>query len=202
MQQNQDAIFKPQTTRLSSSNPLSRTKKPTFQIKQQQTTIPPNQLETQPTTFSLQPTNLKWSDDHESLEHPGAEAGQEPVPVGELPGLRVLERRLEHGVRPHPERVLERQVRRERRQALPESPDALGLGDGGAAVGDPLVGTGLVKLEPGLDDVDRLEAARLHRAPERARDRLHVGRDRALAVGIGGGSRLARHGGCPARSIG
>lgn len=47
-------------------------------------------------------------------------------------------------------------MRGERSQPLPQSADAFGLGDGGAAVNYPLVGTGAVELEPGLDDVNGL----------------------------------------------
>lgn len=77
-----------------------------------------------------------------------------------------------------------------------ESSDILGLDDGVATVSDLLVGAGSTELEPCLDDVDQLQAVRLHCTPERARGRLHVGRDRTLSVGIRRVSRLARHGSC------
>jgi hypothetical protein len=99
---------------------------------------------------------LEGGDDEERLEYAGAEPGREPPLRGDLAGFGVLERGLQHGVGPEPERVLEREVRGEGREPLPERAHALGLGDGGAAVRDAAVGTRAVELQPRLDHVDGL----------------------------------------------
>lgn len=122
-------------------------------------------------------TNLKWRNNHESFKHASTKPRENPPCVTQLPRLRILQRRLKHRIRPHPQRVLERQVRREWRQPLPQRPHALRAGHGGAAVDDPLVRAGPVQLQPRLDDVDGLQAARLHGSSDRARYGLHVGRD-------------------------
>lgn len=124
-----------------------------------------------------QMTNLKWRNNHESFKHASAKPRKNPPRVTELPRLRILQRRLKHRIGPHPQRVLQRQVRRERCQPLPQRPHALRAGHGGAAVDDPLVRAGPVQLQPGLDDVDGLQAAGLHGSSDRARYGLHVGRD-------------------------
>ncbi|KAI8559036.1 hypothetical protein RHMOL_Rhmol04G0143500 [Rhododendron molle] len=55
---------------------------------------------------------------------------------------RVTERGLENSIRTHPERVLERQMGRKRRQALSRSPHALRPDDGDAAVDYTPIGAG------------------------------------------------------------
>lgn len=97
---------------------------------------------------------------------------------GDLARAGVLERGLQHGVGAEAERVLEREVGGEGREPLPERAHALGAHDGGAAVRDAPVRPRAVQLQPRLDDVDRLQAARLHHAADRPRRRLHVGGDR------------------------
>jgi hypothetical protein len=59
---------------------------------------------------------LKGGDDEERLESAGAEPGREPPLRGDLAGFGVLERRLQDGVGPEPERVFEREVRGEGRE--------------------------------------------------------------------------------------
>ena len=100
---------------------------------------------------------------------------------GDLAGGGVLEGGLQHGVGAEAQRVLEREVGGEGREPLPERAHALGAGDGGAAVRDAPVGPRAVELQPRLDDVDRLQAARLHDAAQGPRRRLHVRRDRRPA---------------------
>ena len=119
--------------------------------------------------------------DDERLEDAGAEPGREPALRGDLSRGGVLERGLQHGVGAEAERVLEREVGGEGREALPERRHALGARDGGAAVRDAAVRPRAVELQPGLDHVDGLQAARLHHAAQRPRRRLHVGRDRRPA---------------------
>lgn len=94
---------------------------------------------------------------------------------GDLARAGVLERGLQHGVGAEAERVLEREVGGEGREPLPERAHALGAHDGGAAVRDAPVRPRAVQLQPRLDDVDWLQAARLHHAADRPRRRLHVG---------------------------
>lgn len=116
---------------------------------------------------------------------------------GDLARVGVLERGLEHGVGAEAQRVLEREVRGEGREPLPERAHALGAGHGGAAVRDAPVRPRAVELQPRLDDVDGLQAARLHDAAQGPRRRLDVGRDRgpaasACAALLGRGSRPGR----------
>lgn len=82
--------------------------------------------------------------------------------IADLAGLRILKGGLKHGIGAHPERVFQSQVRGKRGQALPESSDTFRTRNRGAAMKNPLVGTGPVELQPGLDDVDRLKTACLH----------------------------------------
>jgi hypothetical protein len=124
---------------------------------------------------------LKRGDDDERLEYAGAEPRRESPLRGDLPGRRVLERGLQHGVGAEPERVLEREVGGEGREPLPERGHALSAGDGGAAVRDAAVCPRAVELQPRLDHVDGLQAARLNDATEGPCRRLHGRRDRRPA---------------------
>jgi hypothetical protein len=128
---------------------------------------------------------LKGGDDEERLDDAGAEPGREAPVRGDLAGGGVLERGLQHGVGTEAQRVLEREVCGEGREPLPERAHALGAGDGGAAVRDAPVSPRAVELQPRLDDVDRLQAARLHDAAKGPRRRLHVRRDRRPASRAG-----------------
>lgn len=137
---------------------------------------------------------LEGGNDEERLDDAGAKAGGEAAVRGDLARVGVLERGLQHGVGAEPERVLEREVRGEGREPLPERAHALGAGHGGAAVRDAAVRPRAVELQPRLDDVDGLQAARLHNAAQGPRRRLDVGRDRwpaasACAALLGRGSR-------------
>jgi hypothetical protein len=92
-------------------------------------------------------------------------------------------------------------VRGEGREPLPERAHALGAGHGGAAVRDASVRPRAVELQPRLDDVDGLQAARLHDAAQGPRRRLDVRRDGGAAASasasasaalLGRGSRPGR----------
>lgn len=111
-------------------------------------------------------TNLKGSDDNKSFEHTSTESSYHSTMMTQIPRLRVLKRRLQDRIGTHPQRVFERQMCGKRRQSLPESPKAFVTHDGGAAVDDAFVSTGTVQLEPGFDDVDRLQAGCLHYSPQ------------------------------------
>lgn len=113
-------------------------------------------------------TNLKRRNDSESFKNSGTEPREQPPLIADLPSLRVLESALKHGIGAHSKRVLESEVSSEGSQALPQGTHALGASNRGAAVDYTLVIPGPVELEPGLDDVDRLQTRGLHDSAERA----------------------------------
>lgn len=125
---------------------------------------------------------LKGRNDNKSLKHTRSEAGKNPTRVAELSGLRILEGALEKSIGSHSKSVFEGEVSGEGGQALPQRPHALRTINGGATVDDPLVGAGGVELQPGLNDVNRLQATRLHNSSDGARKGFHVRRNRGFLL--------------------
>jgi hypothetical protein len=91
-------------------------------------------------------TYLERSDDGESFEHACTETCCQAADSADLAGLRICERGLKYGVGAHAQSVLERQVRCERGQSLPQCAHSFLLHDRRAAVPDSLVMLVVIQL--------------------------------------------------------
>ena len=110
---------------------------------------------------------FKGGHDDQGLGHARRQPSQHAAAGGQA-ALLVPQQPLVERVGAHAQRVLEGEVGGERGEPLPEGGDALLRDDRPAAVRDARVPPAVVQLEPGLDDVDGLQAAGFHDAADGA----------------------------------